>query len=148
MAKSVAQCKIRVEKEREFLSSAPELAIALACIGLVDNLRCLESELKERKIASEGFRKGFNVVLAQLTRTAEAAQRFDIVLPVMDYGQFSPFFWSWFNWWKDYLEGLTPRQAGHLVWLAREKRPSLKNHRPKGDWLSYRRTPAFALVAA
>jgi len=35
-----------------------------------------------------------NVVLAQLTDTVVATERFDVVLPVMGYGQFCPFFWE------------------------------------------------------
>jgi len=84
-------------------------------------------------------------VLSQLASTAEATERFDIVLPVMDYGQFSPYFWRWYNWWDDYLKGLQSREINLIDRMARNRKPGVEGYRPEGDWNRYRHTPAFRL---
>jgi hypothetical protein len=85
------------------------------------------------------------VLLTRLRRTAEATQRFDIVLPVVDASNFSPYFWQWFNWWFDYSTNLTPAQFRKIEKLAQNRRKTVTRHRPKGDWIGYRRTPALVL---
>jgi hypothetical protein len=85
-------------------------------------------------------------ILGQLNAAADATERFDIVLPVMDYGRFSPFFWRWFNWWDDYFKELTSRQSCQIERLAREAKQSAEHYRPREDWVRYRHTPAFNLV--
>jgi hypothetical protein len=148
MPKAIAKAEFRVEDEREFLLQAPELAVFMACLGLVNELRRLERAFELGDTGPATLRNRLNAVLSQLTRTAEATERFDIVMPVMDYGQFSPFFWKWFNWWNDYLAGLTARQLANLVRLARDRRPAIHKHRPKADWMESRNTPAFTIVMA
>jgi hypothetical protein len=146
MPKTAVKTKIQVEQDNEFLTTAPEVSIVLACLGMIDELRHLERSFKASAMSDQTFFEQFNEILGQLTRAAEATERFDVVWPVMDYGKFSPFFWRWFNWWDDYLQGLTPRQIGHLERLARGRKPSVNRHRPYEDWLRYRQTPAFTLV--
>ncbi|HWX20307.1 MAG TPA: hypothetical protein VN578_10445 [Candidatus Binatia bacterium] len=146
MPKAIVKTEFRVEDQREFLLEAPELAIFMACLGLVNEMRWLEHAFKQRELSPGVFRNRLNAALSQLTRTAEATQRFDIVMPVMEYGQFSSFFWKWFNWWDDYLSSLSPRQLGQLVRLARERKRSVLKHYPKDHWVAYRKTPAFTIV--
>ena len=146
MPKTAVKTKIQVEQDNEFLTNAPEVSIFLACLGMIDELRHLERSFKGSAMSDQTFFEQFNAILCQLTHAAEATERFDVLWPVMDYGKFSPFFWRWFNWWDDYLQGLTPRQIGQLERLARGGKPSVNRHRPREDWLRYRQTPAFTLV--
>lgn len=146
MPKIAVKTKIQVEQDNEFLTTAPEVSIFLACLGMIDELRHLEGSFKASAMSDQSFFEQFNQILGQLTRATEATERFDVLWPVMDYGKFSPFFWRWFNWWDDYLQGLTPRQIGQLERLARGRKPSVKRHRPREDWVRYRQTPAFTLV--
>ena len=146
MPKTAVKSKLRVERDNEFLREAPEVSIFLACYGMVEELRNLERAFRSSDLNDKGFFEEFNQVLTQLSQIAEATERFDVLLPVMDYGQFSPFFWRWFNWWDDYLRELSPRQLASVERLARERKPALTQHRPKEDWVRYRHTPAFCLV--
>jgi|SRR5436190_18649496 len=148
MPKIAVKSKLRVEKDNEFLRKAPEISIFLACLGMIDELRHLERAFRASTMSDREFFEEFNDILCQLAQAADATERFDVVFPVMDYGKFSPFFWRWFNWWDDYLQGLTPRQIGHLERLARARKPTLSRHRPVEDWLRYRQTPAFSLVVS
>ncbi len=146
MPKTAVKTKVRVEQENDFLREAPEISIFLACLGIIDELRNLERAFRSSAMTDKAFFEAFNEILAQLTQAVEATERFDVLWPVMDYGKFSPFFWRWFNWWDDYLQGLAPRQLAQLERLARGRKPSVKRHRPREDWLQYRHTPAFTLV--
>ena len=146
MPKIAVKSKLRIEQDNEFLREAPEVSIFLACLGMVDELRHLERAFTQGKIGDREFFEKFNEVLGQLSQLAEATERFDIVWPVVDYGKFSPFFWRWFNWWDDYLQGLTPRQLGQLERQARGRKPIVEQHRPSEHWISHRGTPAFTLV--
>lgn len=146
MPKTAVKQKTRIEKDNEFLREAPEVSVFLACFGIINELRHLEQTFRAGRINDQAFFEQFNDVLRQLTQVAEATERFDILWPVIDYGKFSPFFWRWFNWWDDYLQELTPRQLGQLERLARGRRPTVNQHRPREDWVRYRGTPAFTLV--
>jgi hypothetical protein len=148
MPKTAVKSKLRIEKDNEFLRDAPEVSIFLACLGMIDELRYLERTFRAREMSDQVFFEQFNEILGQLTQVAEATERFDVLWPVMDYGRFSPFFWRWFNWWDDYLQGLTTRQIGHLERLARGRKPTVNRHRPREDWLRHRQTPAFTLVVS
>src|SRR6266403_1925373 len=105
MPKIAVKTKIQVERDSGFLCDAPEVSIFLACLGMVDELRHLERAFRASAMSEQIFFEKFNEILGQLTRAAEATERFDLLRPVIDYGRFSPFFWRWFNWWDDYLQG-------------------------------------------
>ena len=84
-------------------------------------------------------------LLEKLGEAVEATHRFDIVTPVFEPGRFSPFFWRWFNWWDDYLKGLTPSGVAEAERRARERGSLIDDLRPKQHWLSYRYTPAICV---
>ena len=140
------QSKVRAERDKAFLLQAPEICIFMACSGLVDKLRALANGFERSKITRRDYLEQAEVVLVQLAEAATATERFDIVLPVMGYGRFSPFFWKWFNWWDDYVKERTPRQLSKLELLARERKTSINRHRPKDDWMKNRATAAFLTV--
>jgi len=142
------QIKVRIIRGSNGLRTAPEISVFIACRGMVDELRRLACAFNAQQMTKRLFMGKCKAVLASLHEAAEITERFDVVLPVVDYGQFSPFFWRWFNWWDDYMQGLTPRQIGQLERLARERKPTLDRHRPREDWLRYRHTPAFSLVVS
>jgi len=146
MPKTKSKISVRVVQETGFLLRAPEAAVFLACRGMVEELRGLAYAFAASEISKSTFMNRCKAVLTHLNQAADATERFDIVLPVMDYGRFSPFFWRWFNWWDDYFKELTPRQVGQIERLAREDKPSIKNYRPRADWVQYRHGPAFTLV--
>jgi len=110
---------------------------------MVQELWTLERLFEAGKIDRATFVDRTNGLLSQLSRTVEATHRFDLVMPVMDSGRFSPSFWRWFNWWSDYRSTLTPAQIEQIQRLGRERWSAANNHRPGGDWLNYRQTPAF-----
>jgi hypothetical protein len=142
MPKSKANSKVVVGQEK-LLFNAPEVSYFIACLVMVNQLRGLARACESGEIPKGAFMGKANEVLSRLTETVAATEQFDIVLPVMDCGQFSPFFWRWFNWWDDYFEGLTPMQVGEIERLGREQDSALEDYRPRGNWLSHRHTPAF-----
>jgi len=146
MPKTTTKAPTQIQQEKEVLQSEPEVSLFISCLVMVNQLRGLERAFKGGEFNLSAFLDKSNAVLSQLTETVSATERFDIVLPVMDYGQFSPFFWRWFNWWDDYFKGLTPAEIGHIERLARERARLVNEFRPQEDWLAYRHTPAFTLV--
>jgi hypothetical protein len=140
------QIKVRIIRGSNGLRTAPEISVFIACRGMVDELRRLACAFNAQQMTKRLFMGKCRAVLASLHEAAEITERFDVVLPVMDYGRFSPFFWRWFNWWDDYFKELTPRQTAHLEWLANKLKPSVEAHRPREHWLRYRHAPAFTLV--
>ena len=138
--------KLGAEQDNEVLFSAPEVSVFVAALALVNQVRDLDRALKGREIGKGAFMERASAVLAQLAKTVAATERFDIVLPVADSDQFSPFFWRWFNWWEDYFKELTPTQVDEVAKPGQAGESTLEDHRPKGDWLSYRHTPAFTPV--
>ena len=146
MPKTTTKSTTPVEQEKEILHSEPEVSLFISCLVMVNQLRGLERAFKAGEFNLSTFLDKSNAVLSQLTETVTATERFDIVSPVMDYGQFSPFFWRWFNWWDDYFKGLTPPQISHIERLARERTGNVNDYRPEEHWLAYRHTPAFTLV--
>jgi len=146
MPKTVVKSKVRIEREKEFLLKAPEVSLFMACLGLINELRGLEAAFKQWESTRPDFQIKANAVLARLNETVDATERFDIVMPVMGYGQFSPFFWRWFNWWDDYFKSLTLTQIGDIGRQAREGFPTVNEYRPENHWVTYRNTPAFTLV--
>ena len=140
------ESKVRLERDEAFLLQAPEICIFMACSSLVGELRALANALARGKITRGDYLEKLDGVLMQLLQAATATERFDIVLPVMGYGRFSPFFWKWFNWWDDYLKRRTPRQLSKLEELARERKTSIKRYRPKKDWMENRATAPFLIV--
>jgi hypothetical protein len=148
MPKTAVKSKLGIEQDKGFLQDAPEVCIFLACFGMINELRHLELACKAGVMSDQSFFAQFNEILGQLASAVEATERFDVLWPVMDYGKFSPFFWRWFNWWDDYLQGLTPKQLGNLERMARGRKPSVNRHRPREHWIQYRHTPAFTLVVS
>ena len=71
-----------------------DVSFFIACLVMVKQLRGLARAFQNGEIAKGAFMEKSNVVLAQLTDTVVATERFDVVLPVMGYGQFCPFFWE------------------------------------------------------
>jgi hypothetical protein len=125
-----------------FFLSAPEISIFVACCVMINELRGLERSLASGEINSNGFQEKSKTLLLRLTEAADATQRFDVVWPVMGEGRFSPYFWRWFNWWDDYLKGLTPSRVAELERDAREHGSLIEELRPKGHWVRYRSTAA------
>lgn len=146
MPKTTIKQKVQVRRVTDFLRDAPEVSIFLATVGLMNQLRALEQAFSKGELRDRVFFNKFNAVLAQLTSIVEATERFDIVTPVIDYGHYSPFFWRWYNWWDDYIKGLSAKELGLVDRLARVGKPSVEDHRPDGDWVTYRHTPSFKLV--
>src|SRR5262249_1210318 len=103
MPKTTSKLKVRVPKEKDLLHR-PEITIFLVCREMVNELRGLAWAYNAQEITKSVFMERCKVILAELNEAADATERFDIVLPVMDYGRFSPFFWRWFNWWDDYFK--------------------------------------------
>ena len=145
MPKTTTKSTAKVTQEKEVLLSEPEVSL-ISCLVMVNQLRGLERAFKGGEFNLSAFLDKSNAVLSQLTETVSATERFDIVLPVMDYGQFSPFFWRWFNWWDDYFKALTPAQIAQIERSARERASNVSDFRPQEHWLAYRHTPAFTLV--
>jgi hypothetical protein len=147
MPKATVKTKLVVRQDRKVLREGPEISVFLVCLGLVNELRTLKGQSQDGKLSRAAFLERCNAVVAQFTDTVEATERFDIVLPVMEFGQFSPFFWSWFNWWEDYFKAMSPRQISHIERLGRERVPALDERRPQGHWIRCRQKPAFTMVA-
>ena len=145
MPKTTGQLKVRIVRKSP-LRDAPEVSVFMACRGMVEELRRLAGAFNSQAISKRVFMTKCKAVLSRLNEAATVTERFDILLPVIDYGRFSPFFWRWFNWWDDYLKELTPRQVAHIEWLANKLKPALDAHRPREHWLRYRHAPAFTLV--
>jgi len=137
---------VSVEQAKEFLRSAPEISIFGICAVMVDELRGFERAFKSGQLTTKAFWEKSTVVVAQLCETATTTERFGLVLPVIGPGEFSPFFWRWFNWWDDYFQTLTPAQVNELEAMARERKPETEHYRPHGHWADYRNTPAFSIV--
>src|SRR5216684_5406454 len=135
MPKATSQIKVRILKGKSSLRSAPEVSVFMVCRAMVEELRTLACAFNAHQITKRLFMAKCKTVLSHLHEAAEVTERFDIVLPVMEYGRFSPFFWRWFNWWEDYLKELTPKQLGQIERLAREVKPAIKKHRPSEDWV-------------
>jgi hypothetical protein len=148
MPKTAVKPKFVARQHRELLLHGTEIGIFLACLGVVNELRTLERDFDEGAISKAAFLGRSNVLLALFTEAAEATERFDVLLPVVEYGQFSPCFWRWFNWWEDYFRAMSRRQMGQLERRARNGSAAVADHRPAGDWLGYRQAPAFTVVTA
>lgn len=134
-----------IEKDKAFFAGAPEISIFVACCVLVNELRGLERSLHEGDIPRKSFDEKSKAVLDRLCEAVDATQRFDLVMPVIEPGRFSPFFWSWFNWWDDYLKALTPSEVAEAERRARERGSLIDDLRPKDHWVSYRNTPAICI---
>lgn len=132
-------------EDHEFLLHAPEIFVFSSCFGLVRQLRIIEGLFKPGEAGRMFFARRIDSLLFDLTCAAQATNRFDLVMPVIERGRFSPCFWRWFNWWSDYRNTLTPEQIAHIERLGREGNPAVKHYRPEGDWARYRQTPAFVL---
>lgn len=146
MPKTKVKTSPKIERDAGFLLNAPEVSIFLACLASVNELRFLASAYEAGDLNRTEFSQQSSSVVAELSELVAITERFDIIRPVVEFGQFSPFFWRWFNWWHDYLRELRPGQVTYLEKLARQSAPTLQAHRPKSDWVHHRGTPSFALV--
>jgi hypothetical protein len=140
-----SQCE--TEREQTFFLGAPEISVFVACCVMINELRGLRRSQQLGDVTETAFRQKTKSILERLSDAAEATHRFDIVFPVMAGGNFSPFFWRWFNWWDDYLKALTPSQVAEAERRAHEGRSLLDDLRPKGHWIAYRSTPPIHLPA-
>jgi hypothetical protein len=146
MPKAKIKSKLAVQRDELFLIEGPEVSIFLACASRVDELRALARDYESGELTRIAFSRRSTIVVAELCKLAAATERFDIVCPLADFGKFSPFFWSWYNWWNDFLMDLTSDQICQLERQAHQTGAARSAHRPKNDWIQYRHTPAFALV--
>ena len=146
MPKTKIKPKSKLELGTRFLAGAPEVSIFLACVAAVNQLRALATAYDSGELSRIAFSRRSTGIVADLSELANATERFDIVCPVIEFGRFSPFFWRWYNWWHDFVEDFTPRQINQLELVAQEGRACRTATRPKADWLSYRQTPALALI--
>jgi hypothetical protein len=138
--------KVRTE-DKEFAVNAAEVSVFMACFGLVNELKTIHAALHKEELSNEEFGQKFNALLSQLCYVADSTTRFDIVLPVERYGQFSSFFWRWFNWWDDYLKALPPQVIIALRMATKEANLGfLARYRPSGSWIDYRKDPPFTVV--
>jgi hypothetical protein len=142
---ATATKKIVIQRDKEFLLNAPEVSVFVVCLGLVSELSALDYALKHGELSSRAFSQKANAVLAHLNETAAATERFDIVMPVMSHGQYSPFFWRWFNWWGDYLKALSSTEFSEVARQALARVPTVNEYRPASDWATCRNTPAFTI---
>ena len=110
---------------------------------MINELRGLERSLKAGELTQSCFLETSDSLLQKLAKTAAATERFDLVMPVLAHGEFSSFFWRWFNWWEDYFRGLSPTEIGEIERLGRELRLEVNDFRPKSHWATYRHTPGF-----
>ena len=120
-----------------------ELSCFLACRDLVNQLRGLKRALVDQDISREELLARARPLLEQLAQRVAETEQFDIVMPVFGEGQFSPYFWRWFNWWEDHFQGLTPRHSARVARLRLRRRSAVKNQAPGDDWSTWRDTPAF-----
>ena len=146
MQKTTAKSDFGIGQDKEVLVNGPEVSVFIHCLVMANQLRSLERAFKNAEIDRSAFLDKSNAILCLFNEAVAATERFDIVMPVFDFGQFSPFFWRWFNWWNDYFKSLTPMQIGDIKRLARKQVASVDNHRPGDHWVHYRHTPAFTLV--
>ena len=145
MPKGSSILKAVVETEREFLLHAPEVLLFSACLGIIQKVLTLERtfhspENQPSRIYSSNQRPVFPTHAHGGSHGA-----IDIVMPVTDFGRFSPAFWRWFNWWDDYRRSLTPTEIDRLERLAQTRAPTINDYRPEGDWQTYRQAPPFRL---
>lgn len=145
MKQKLKQAKPDIEKDSAFFLSAPEISLFVACCVMINELRGLERTLNAGDISRAAFDERSRAILDRLGEAADATHRFDLVFPVIGRGQFSSFFWCWFNWWDDYLKSLTPSQVAETERRARDGGSLIDDLRPKGHWLRYRNTPALIL---
>ncbi len=136
------------EKDVTLFLSAPEISVFVACCVMVNELRGLQRSTHLGDINKSVSQVKSSAVWERLSAAAEATQRFDVLLPVMERGQFSPFFWRWFNWWDDYLRALSPSQVAETERRAREQGSLAEHLRPRGHWVGYRSTPALSFEHA
>jgi hypothetical protein len=145
MAKPKANIQL-VQKEQEFLQNPPEVSCFIACLVMVNQLRLLERAFNGGELSPNAFQSKTHAVLGQLTPAVALTERFDIVTPVMGPGQFSPFFWRWFNWWEDYFGKLTTTEIAEIQRLGRELQVAVNDYRPADHWVRHRNTPAFGFA--
>jgi len=143
MTDFISVLEAAIAKDRELRLHAPEIFIFSASLQRVREILSLVCALEAGKIDRPTFDAKIEPVMRGLCRVAEVTQRFEIVVPVTGYGQFSASFWRWFNWWNDYLKTLKPERIREMDRLAAQGLHRLNDYRPTGDWTASRHTPAF-----
>lgn len=136
----------QVDEKQPFLQNPPEVSCFIMCLVMVNQLRLLERDFQGGEILESAFNSKAKALLSQLTPAVALTERFDIVMPVIGTGQFSAFFWRWFNWWEDYFGSLSATQMTEIERLGREMQATVNEYRPVGHWISHRDTTAFALI--
>ena len=144
MSKPNAESQLDAER---FLLEPPEVSLFIACLVMVNQLRSLGRSFHDGELTAKAFSEKARAIVEQLSKTVAVTERFDIVLPVLGPGQFSPSFWRWFNWWQDYFLGLTQTQIGQIERLGREQSFAVNRYRPKNHWLNCPSIPPFFLPA-
>jgi hypothetical protein len=142
MPKAKLESDLMEEFDTEFLRHAPEIYIFSACRHLVELIEALgPAAAGEAKSPRDTER--LERLLAQLEALANSVERFDIIVPFTPESGFSPFFWRWFNWWWDYRQRLTQEELDEVHQLQDSHDPAVIKFRPRGDWVTYRNTPAL-----
>lgn len=142
--KTAAKAKKVARENREFMDTAAEVSVFMACFGLMAEASGLSR--KASLVRPEVYAREMFALMRQLSEAAESTIRFSIVRPVEGFGTFSVFFWRWFNWWNDYVKSLNPDEVTELLRAVRDRDQAyLDSHRPAGDWLDYRKDPLFQM---
>ena len=145
MPEATLASESRKQFDTEFLFRAPEIYVFSACSHVVDQVAIARAEASSGKQGASRCEERARLLAFQLWGLAAATQRFDIIVPLTSEGDFSPYFWRWFNWWTDYREGLSPEELDQVHGLLEAFDPAALEYRPPGDWLNHRSTVPPAL---
>jgi len=156
MPEQDAKDPIQEELERQILEGAPEICIWMIVFGCLTTMAEIREEYALSRIDHSTFYPAFNNAFAELIKTAEAVDRFGVILAVVTESnyrrrikkdpyyvidaKFSSFFWRWYNWWADHLFELDDVARQRLFRLGHERSSTLAEYKPPGDWMHYRRT--------
>jgi len=117
----------------------------MACLLLVNELRRLACAFQGGDINENTLLEKSSAVIGELNQSVAATEQFDIVLPVLGPGRFSPCFWRWFNWWEDHFGQLTVTEIAQFESSSGKQTSGLRQRQTKAHWLNWRDTPAFTL---
>lgn len=71
--------------------------------------------------------------IAEQVRVVKSLTRFGVERPLDDQERPTREYWSWFTWWKNYIQGLSEEQF-HLLDLALANKEDVSAWRPEGSW--------------
>jgi hypothetical protein len=150
---------------RDILNEGPEICVWMTAFGCLNEMHDILVLYRDGVIDKKAYFKRTNKMLVELADVADAATRFELVLPVCltpNYKEelaslddifvdvtFHPVFWRWFNWWDDYIRAVRAesKEAAERIYLvAMERLPELETYRPSGTWLKYRSNPSILLI--